>query len=121
MQLFADKKSYMGSLRDFENLKELHTDLDCLVDKQRSGILVLAQMLPASIEKVHLYKDMYDDPEDFRDLILTIVEDKPKLLPSLKQLHFRFYIDKLDAESEPMLIADMEDLCRDAGFELIMD
>ena len=119
--MYADKKGYMGSLREFESLKEIQTDLDFLVDAPRPGRVVLAQMLPASIEEVHLYKDLYDDPESFRELITTTAKDKPKLLPRLKQLHFRFYIDDIDVEGEPMMIAEMEETCRDVGFELIMD
>ena len=117
----ADEKRYMGSLRGFENLKKIDTDWDFLVDTRRLGPVVLAQMLPASIEEVHLYKDLYDDPESFRDLVLTTAKDKPKLLPCLKQLHFSFHMVNIDAESEPMMIAEMKKMCRDAGFELIMD
>lgn len=110
----------MGSLRDFESLKEIRTDLDFLVDTSRSRGVVLAQMLPASIEGVHLYKDLYDDAE-IEEMILDTAEDKLEFLPRLEYLHFRFYIDDLYTESEPTMMAEMEKRCRDVGFELIMD
>lgn len=81
---WADEKRYMGSLRDFENLKRVSTDFEFLFDRPRSGRVVLAQMLPASIEEVHLYEDRYDDPESFEDMIASTAEDRPKLLPRLK-------------------------------------
>lgn len=120
-RIYTNEKSYMGSLRDFENLKKISTELDFLIDWSRPGRLVLAQMLPASIEEVCLYQDRFDDPESFHDMIISTAKDKPKLLPRLKQLHFIFYSDKIDGPSDSMRIFEMEKTCRDAGFELLMD
>ena len=117
---YAEETSYMGSLRDFENLKEIHTDLYLLDDTLRSGEIFLAHMLPASVEKVHLHEMYNRSPEDVQDLILAAAEDKDELLPNLKQLHFRLYLGEIDAKSRTM-IAAMQDICDRSGFELIFD
>lgn len=120
LQTIGSGKRYMGSLRDFENLKEIHTDLIFLVNTPRSGGRGLAQMLPAAVEKVHLHEDLYEKPETLQDMIITVAKGKRELLPNLIQLHFSLYLDEFDAQSGTM-IAEMKEVCEKVGFELILD
>lgn len=117
--LDAGENQYMGSLRDFENLTEVQTELTFLVDAEHSGRRALSQMLPASVVTVHLHGLIYANLPTIENLILTAAKDKPELLPNLRQLHIRLYVGGMSAEDKE-LIGGMNEACENAGFELIV-
>lgn len=109
----------MGSLRDFEILTEICTDFYFLLSPEHTSRGNLAQMLPASVEKVYLHEELWADLSAVRGLILRVAKDKHELLPNLNQLHINLYLKGTKAESNTM-IAGMEDVCGSAGFNLII-
>lgn len=120
LQFDATDKRYMGSLRDFENLVEIETDLMLLEDVGHSGRMTLVEMLPASVEKLHLHQWRCDWPESIQDLIPTEAKEEQKLLPNLKQLHLTLHKMEMGAVRETR-IAGRKEECQKAGFELIVD
>ncbi|KAM0798412.1 hypothetical protein BDR22DRAFT_860065 [Usnea florida] len=134
LSLSTDWDQYMGSLRDFENLKEVETHTSYLLDLWHSEKRDLAQKLPASIEKVHLSEDIYADPENIQNTILNAAKDKQKLLPNLQELRISIHAN----ERKKMGVVDVEHMealakfmvgresllgakCEEAGFKLIID
>ena len=118
------KGSYMGSLRDFENLKEVHTYRSHLLHDWSSDSQVIAKVLPASIEKVHLREDLCATPKDIQNIILNAAKDKHQKLPSLQELHVSLYTKArdLDLDLEDMAATvHMQTKCKEAGFKLIID
>ena len=114
--------SYMGSLRDFENLKELHTYRSHLLQEWSSESQVLAKVLPASIEKVHLREDFYATPKDIQNMILNATKDKNRYLPNLQELCVSLHTGARDLDSEDMAaVVRMQTKCDEAGFKLTID
>ena len=120
LQFDPTAKRYMGSLRDFKNLIEIETDLILLENLGCAGRVNLVEMLPASVQKLHLHEWRCDWPESILDLIPTGAKDEQKLLPNLKVLHLTLHTKSLRAVREKR-IAGMIEECDKAGFELIVD
>ncbi len=116
----AREKCYIGSLRDFENLTELDTQLAALVNAEDPSGRVLAQMLPASVEKVHLHDEDYHTPKTIQDLITEAAEDKQDDLPNLKELHVSLYMSGMDSGDKEAVVR-MQAKCKDAGFDLFIE
>lgn len=115
-------RCYMGSLVEFQNLKELHTRRSHLLDDWYSASQVLAKVLPASIEKVHLYEAVYATPKNIQKPILDATKDKHKYLPNLQELRisFRRRARDLDLEQKAAIV-HMQAKCKEAGFKLTFD
>ena len=114
--------SYIGCLRDFENLKEVVTYRSHLLDKWNSPSQDLAQALPASIEKVHLHDNFYATSKYIQNMILNAAKDKHKYLPNLQELRFSLHADARDLDSEDMaVVVHMQAKCEEAGFKLTID
>ena len=113
------EKSYMGSLRDFENLTEVHTSLASLMNAEDPSGRVLAKMLPASVEKVHLHEELYHTPETIQDLITGAAEDKQNDLPNLKELHISLFMSRMDPGYKEALVR-IQAKCKDAGFDFFI-
>ena len=113
---------YMGSLRGFENLKEVRTCMSYLFDTWYSKSRVLAEVLPASIEMVHLRKDVCDTPKDIQKMILNAAKDKRKYLPNLQELRVSLHTGARDPDFEDMAaVVHMQTKCEEAGFKLTID
>ncbi len=117
----AGEKCYMGSLRDFANLKEVHMQLASLVSAEDPSGRVLAKMLPASVEKVDLHEELYHTPETIQDLIIKAAEDKQEELPNLKELHVSLNMSMSGMDSgDKEAVVRMQAKCKDAGFDLFI-
>ena len=112
--------SYMGSLRDFENLKEVYTPRSYLLDDRYPESQALAKVLPASIEKVHLVEDGCFTAQTIQNIILNVAKDKQKHLPNLQALRLSLDIDDRDLEDMAAII-HMQAKCKEAGFKLTVD
>ena len=116
----SSENSYMGSLRDFENLKEVYTPRSYLLDDRYSESQVLAKVLPASIEKVHLMEEKFSTAKIFQNMILNAAKDKQKHLPNLQELRLSLDIRDGDLEDTAAII-HMQAKCEEAGFKLTVD
>ena len=110
----------MGSLRVFENLREVETYRTCLWDFWHLKYAVLAKELPASIKKVHLHEDEHATPKKIQDMILNAAKDKQEHLPKLRELRVSLYTDARDLE-DMAATAHMQAKCEEAGFKLIIE
>lgn len=121
----AEMKDNMGRLREFENLREIHMNLGSLENTEHSSRGYLAQMLPASVEKVRLDEWLYHSLETIQDLVFTAVEDKEEHFPNLKELHLRTYLFEVFMRREDPrdqdAIGRMQAKCENAGFQLVID
>ena len=111
---------YMGSLREFENLKEVKTYTKYLLDPGNSERQDLAQVLPASIEKVHLRESYFANPEKIQDRVLKAAKDKQKHLPNLQELRISLDTDERCLVGMAATV-HMQAKCEKAGFKLIID
>ena len=115
LRLSGAGKTSMGSLRDFTVLKHLDTDLILLVGPLGSRRKRLADMLPSSIEHIHLYGYNPDSPQTIETLLTKAAKDKREHLPILKELRVYFDMRRMDVEDNKA-IARMKAKCKAAGF-----
>ena len=120
LSLSTDWEQYMGSLRDFEKLKEVETYASHLLDLGDSEQQDLAQVLPASIEKVHLHEGIYAGPEDIQNRVLNTAKDKQKHLPNLQELHISRRMHEGHRVGTAAIV-HMQAKCEKAGFKLTID
>ncbi|KAL2048393.1 hypothetical protein N7G274_000304 [Stereocaulon virgatum] len=94
----STRTSYMGSLRRFNALEYLETDLTSLIaDFTRDITLELA--LPPTLQQIKLFDR--DNNRPTVDYFLTEVADKEALLPHLDQLTFVLQVEAMaDTEME---------------------
>ena len=102
---------YMGSMRDFHVLRDLHTEWNFI--RPRQG-------LPASLETLKIHDSMGRSDEKFQEMIRGITESKHKDMPVLEKLAFE---TKLDALSFPTFdgkawLQAMQERCDRVGIVL---
>ena len=106
----------LGTLRGFTALKELETNANLLC--QESAFDGLAELLPSSIEKIHLDTSYCTDHRTPRIVELRIVEEivkaKSRLIPHVKALK----LTKSTIDKNRIMIESLEKKCQDVGIEL---
>ena len=116
------QNQYKGSLRDFENLKEVETYTSYFLDLWDSEHQDLAQVLPASIEKVHLHDGVRATPKNLQNMILHAAKDKHKYVPNLQELRVSLHTYGKDLDSEDVAaVVHMQAKCEENGFKLTID
>lgn len=113
--------SILGSLRELKALQRLNTDLELLVGFVGSPRKQLADVLPLSIEQIHLHDFDFGSPKTIENLITRAAEDKREHLPNLKELRVTLYMSQMNTTDREAIVVRMQPKCRDAGFDLIID
>lgn len=95
-----ESRDLMGSLRPFDALEEVETDLELLYGGICDLNTEFSEVLPESIRKVTLHHHEVDGVECrmVEDLVKGIVPPKNRALPKLENLHFR----SVDAAPAPL-------------------
>ena len=118
LQITAERKGVgtLGSFRGCTNLRELETNVHLLLEEGRFH--TLADLLPVSIEKVHLYISDHI----WCDKVLLIIEvfenAKPQLLPNMRLLTLSLEPQARLSQKDKELIKTSGKNCRDLGIEL---
>lgn len=106
------QEGVLGTLREFTSLKELKTSVRHLTPGDNCDFL--ANLLPHSIEKIHLDTRYYWPHPIVPRLVEDIVEAKSRLIPHLKTL-------KLVTEGSvgvDSITKSLEEKCQNVGIEL---
>lgn len=104
------------TLAEFEVLKELEIEYDLLLDHE--DVPKLADVLPPSIEKVHLRRlcPVINPHLSVANDVIHMAAHKAERLPSLKELRLLLY--QSDEALEPETLEKMKQKCADARVTL---
>ena len=106
----------LDSVRTFEVLEELDTNLEALIIGGADGTGEITERLPASIQKVILRHDSYTGDGHLR-LVFNVLVLGKQALPHLKLLSFRPNRNEKSFHVPACLVA----ACESAGFTLTLD
>ena len=106
-----ETKSYAIKLADFDVMEELEIEYDVLLDHRGSN--KAADMLPSSIEKVHLSRLYTIYHWMIEDDVLELTMDKAERLPNLKKLTIE--LDQIDERLMTDRLSSMKQSCEDVG------
>ena len=109
----SDNASYMGSLRRFEALEYLETDLISLVGDFSQTNKTLEASLPPNIQEVILYDDS-SDSHCYEDQLDSLAEEKESSTPHLSRFKFVFPFGRVDGTG----ITDWTKTFKEAGISL---
>ena len=107
----SETMSYAIKLADFDILEELEIGYDVLLDHRGSN--KVADVLPPSIEKVHLSRLYTIWHWMVKDDVLEMTMDKAECLPNLKQLTIE--LDQINERLITEKISIMKHRCEDVG------
>ena len=115
---WPDQFELLGTLRGFTALKELETNANLLC--HGSAFDGLAQLLPSSIERIHLNTSYCMDYDNLGLVELRIVEEivkaKSRLIPHLKALK----LTTSTIGENRITIESLEEKCENVGIELTL-
>ena len=106
----------LGSFRGCTKLRELETEIHLLVEKDRFH--TLADLLPVSIEKVHLYTGDHSCFDSVLRVIEAFEKAKSQLLPNMRVLTLSLGPRVRLSQEDKELIKTSEKKCWDLGIEL---
>ena len=106
----------LGTLREFEALKELETNVRLL--SHCAEFERLADLLPASIETIDLDTRDNETCNILPSLVVEIVKAKSQHVPHLKALKLRTEPEVGTMQGGRSLVEPLEELCRNVGIEL---
>ena len=103
------------TLAGFKVLKNIKIDYDLLqaCNEGGSDIIRFANVLPPSIEKIHLNRRYTEYHHDVEDEVLAMILEKPRRLPNLKKVKIK--LDRREAGLHPDIILDLKQKFQDVG------
>ena len=85
---YTRRLSFMGSLRDFDTLRELYTDWSFLISQGNRGGIRLNEHMPASLMRLKIHDDTGREQSDYERVIKSAQYAKEHRLQNLKWLVF---------------------------------
>ena len=119
LKITAERTGGVGTLGSFRGctiLQELETDVHLLVEKDRFHTLV--DLLPGSIEKVHLHTGYYSRCASLSLIVEVFKTAKSQLLPNMRMLTLSLEPWAGLSQEDKELIKTWEKTCSDLGIEL---
>lgn len=108
----------LGTFRGFTALRELETDMHLLT--YRAPLDRLAELLPASVEKVYLHTGLGLCCDGIVSLVEAFENAKSQRLPNLRALRLGSKSEIGTRQKDKDLMKTLKGTCQDIGIELMM-
>ena len=109
-----DEMTDAMTLNDLEVVKELETEYDLLLGYGRRG--ELADVLPSSIEKIHLSRLYRNARYKLQDDVLDMTARKAERLPNLTELTIELH--EMEEGFDTAMTSTMKQRCEEVGVQL---
>ncbi len=106
----------LGTLCDFTALRELETNIHLLIRETRFE--KLPDLLPTSIEQLHLHMGGHRFCNSVPSLIKSFVQEKSQRLPNLRALKLSWEAEMGITQANKDLIENLKETCRKVEIEL---
>ncbi len=124
------KRNFMGDIRSFESLRNLHIETQLLLDEfdRHDDDTLLVRALPPKLKTLKLECSKLEDERRIARWILTLADLKPKCVPALQQVEVLtrdgeriFNASHYDPIEERRTYKALVEACKRQGVHLLVD